>query len=170
MKKTFFLLILSVLFLSCKKDNTDSKLNDNYVKIDNDTRSLGTISSGDIEYSSAAWSAPDQWQFVVDIENKCDNIKGLKNNKLRLYFDIWDKKLLKTEYNIDLPQVEGTASIRMDILGGNNLDLVFGSELGKKLYITKDDSGRLKSVRFFDLKMGDSRYIFTVSANLTIGN
>jgi len=68
-------------------------------------------------------------------------------------------------------EVPGTASIRMDIQNSDGLDLVFRPyELGKKLYVTKDEGGRLKSVRLPELKMSDSRYTFNVSASLIIGN
>ncbi len=164
-KLTVLFSILSLLLLSsCKKNNDKDSSNNpsgNYFKLNSDTRALGQIPSSKITMDNAAYTGPNEWQLALGIKTDCYKIAGLNNDEFEIYIDIWDNQLLKTEYNISAgfsgggstPGPSGTASIGMRPfkIGGSGLTF-FDAQSGK-ITITKDVSGKLKSVEFLNLPL-----------------
>lgn len=152
MKKTLLFIVLFGTLLSCKKSSTNTDTNSgNYLTLNADTRQLGTIPSSAITMTNAAYSSPDEWQLSLGIKTACYKIAGLNNDEFEVYIDIWDKNLLQTEYTIVPNTGSGTpgkASLGMRPfrIGGSGLTWFDG--LSGKIVITKDATGKLKSVEF----------------------
>lgn len=180
LRHTFLFIILSLVLLSCKK-NSDTGSNNNpqgnYFKLNSDTRTLGQIPSTKITVGNGPWTGPDEWQLSLGIKTDCYKIAGLNNDEFEVYVDIWDKQLLKTEYNISAgfsgggstPGPSGTASIGMRPfkIGGSGLTF-FDAQSGK-INITKDASGKLKSVEFLNIPLSPYNGTpFTASGRFTV--
>ena len=181
LRNTFLFSILSLLFLSSCKKNSDSSSNNspagNYFKLNTDTRTLGQIPSTKITLSNAAYTGPNEWQLALGIKTDCYKIAGLNNDEFEIYVDIWDNQLLKSEYNISAgfsgggstPGPSGTASIGMRPfkIGGSGLTF-FDAQSGK-INVTKDASGKLKSVEFLNIPLSPyNGTAFTASGRFTV--
>jgi hypothetical protein len=103
MNKLFlFGTIISFIFLKCNKssDSSGNINKGNFIIINNDKRDLGVIPNADVTIDNGAWSNPDQWQLAIAVKSGCSKIAGLDNGRLEIYINIWDKSLLKSEYNL----------------------------------------------------------------------
>jgi hypothetical protein len=183
MKTNTILLLLTILSLalitSCKKDNgTNSDTpQGNYFKLNSDTRNLAAIPSTKITVNNGAWTNPDQWQLSLGIKSDCYKIAGLNNDEFDIFINIWDKNLTKTEYEL-VPGYSaggssagpfGKASIGMRPykIGGSGLTF-FDAQSGK-ITITKDASGKLKSVEFSNLPLNQySGASYTTSGRFSV--
>lgn len=166
MKKSFIVIFLCSLFLTnCKKGSgpIDDVNKGCYITLNEDKRELGVIPSSDISMNNGAWTSPDQWQLSLVIKTKCKQIAGLNNDRFELFVNIWDNRLLKSEYDL-VPGYsggssggpKGTASIgiRPFKMGGTGA-LKFFDAMSGKITITKGDNGKLKTVTFVNIPLSE---------------
>lgn len=145
-----FLLLFSISFLcfaGCKK-STETK--GNYLRIDDDIRQLGTVPSPDISVLNSFPYGPYSNEVVVFISNKANNIDGLQNDKVVIDMDFWND-MSKNEYPIENTSAQGTVNLHINITGPTYIG--GGTAIGGKIYITKDEDGKINSIRFENVKI-----------------
>lgn len=166
MNKVCIIAIFAISFLSlkCSKSSGSSGNSNkgNYITINSDKRDLGVIPNTDVTINNGAWSNPDEWQLSIAVKTGGSKIAGLDNSRLEIYIDIWDKDLLKSEYNL-VPGYsggsssggpKGTASIGIRPFKSSGTGgLTFFDATSGKITITKNNMGSLTSVTFADVPL-----------------
>ena len=172
MRRVLLIGSLLIVLYACKKDSDTASSSGSFITLNNDTRQLGIIPSASITITNAAFNSPDEWQLSVGIKSACYKIAGLNNDEFEVYVDIWDKKLLKSEYTIvPYTKTSGTASlgIRPYKIGGSGLTWFDG--LSGKIRITKNSAGKLASVEFTQIPLTTfNSQSYTVSARIIVAN
>lgn len=181
MKRVLLLLLMScsVLLSQCKKASDDAGLSDtgSYLIMNGDKRDLGAIPSADISMNNGAWKNPDQWQLSLGIKTACLKIAGLNNDRLEVYVNIWDNKLIKSEYSLVPgnsaggtagPKGSASIGIRPFKIGGTGGLTFFDAQSGK-IAITKDNNGKLKTVSFVDIPLSPyNMQAYTISGRVEV--
>ena len=148
MKGFVWISILSLLSLAgCKKS---SETKGNYLRIDNDTRQLGFVPSPDITVNNFFPYGPYANEVVVIIANKANNIDGLKNDYVVIDMDFWND-VSQNEYPIANTSDQGFVNLRINISGPTYNG--GGTAVGGKLYITKDEDGKINSIKFENVQI-----------------
>jgi hypothetical protein len=158
------IIVISFLFLKCSKSSNSSGSTNkgNYITINGDKRDLGIIPNSDVTIDNGAWSNPDEWQLAIAVKTGCNKIAGLNSGRLEIYINIWDKSLLKTEYDLvpgysgggstGGPKGKATIGIRPFKSGGTG-GLNFFDAMSGKITITKNSTGALTSVTLTDIPL-----------------
>ncbi|MBL7697491.1 MAG: hypothetical protein JNK79_05015 [Chitinophagaceae bacterium] len=166
MKNLVFSLFVILIFAACKKssDNPTPPAG-NYIKIDSDTRELGDVPGTDVSYVEADY--PDGPLLAVGITKKVANIDGSKNEYLIMSIALFEGGVSNTEYKIENVANHSPSSSSITItLHGNEINAGMTGKAGK-LYVTRDESNKIKSFKFENIQM-DGTYEATVSCNVVV--
>jgi hypothetical protein len=147
MKGFIWIIIISALSLTgCKKS---SETKGNYLRIDDDTRQLGFVPSADI-FVNNFFPYSQSNEIIVNISNKANDIDGLENNRVIIDIDFWNDLSLN-EYPIANTSEQGTVALYIYITGPTYNG--GGTAVGGKLYLTKDEDGKVNSIKFENVQI-----------------